>query len=101
VAFLHKSKDGIDALGLVEECHRANRPVNILISDLTIPGSMGGKELVSILRERGEKFKAIVISGYSSDPVISEYRKFGFDAYLVKPFSATDLLQAVRGLAGE
>lgn len=98
---VHLAKNGNEALAMYAECSRETSPVKILIADLTIPGSMGGRELVSILRQKGETFKAVVISGYSSDPVISDYRKYGFDAYLVKPFSATDLLAIVKKLAGD
>ncbi len=96
---VHLARDGNEALAMYAECSRDASPVKILIADLTIPGSMGGRELVGILRQKNEKFKAVVISGYSSDPVISEYKKYGFDAYLVKPFSATDLLNTVKKLA--
>lgn len=96
---VHLAKDGNEALAMYDKCSSDSSPVKILIADLTIPGSMGGRELVSILRQKDAKFKAVVISGYSSDPVISEYKKYGFNAYLVKPFSATDLLDTVKKLA--
>ncbi|HRX49328.1 MAG TPA: response regulator, partial [Spirochaetota bacterium] len=84
------------AIDIFEKKAAAGEPVNIVIADLTIPGGMGGMEAVRILREQGLPFRAIVISGYSTDPVISEYKSYGFDSYLVKPFSAEDLLKAVN-----
>ena len=91
-----QAADGNEAIDIFEKRAAAGEPVNIVIADLTIPGGMGGMEAVRILREQGLPFKAIVISGYSTDPVISEYKSYGFDSYLVKPFSAEDLLKAVN-----
>lgn len=91
-----QAADGNEAIDIFERRAATGEPVNIVIADLTIPGGMGGMEAVRILREQGLPFKAIVISGYSTDPVISDYQSYGFDAYLVKPFSAEDLLKAVN-----
>lgn len=91
-----QAADGNEAIDIFEKKASAGEPVDIVIADLTIPGGMGGMEAVRILREQGVPFKAIVISGYSTDPVISEYGSYGFDGYLVKPFSAEDLLKAVN-----
>ena len=64
---------------------------NAAILDLTIPGKMGGKEACEILRNSGIKVPIFAASGYSSDPVITTPRKFGFDNSLAKPFSINEL----------
>jgi DNA-binding NarL/FixJ family response regulator len=51
----------------------------VVILDLTIPGGMGGKEAVQKLREIDPHEKAIVSSGYSTDSVVADFRRFGFD----------------------
>lgn len=94
-AVIIQASDGNEAIDIFEKRASAGEPVDVVIADLTIPGGMGGMEAVRILRQEGTPFKAIVISGYSTDPVIADFRNFGFDAYLVKPFSADDLLKAV------
>ena len=65
--------------------------VRCVIMDLTIPGGMGGKETIRNLREFDEQVKVIVSSGYSNDPIMSDYKKYGFDGVLPKPFSINDL----------
>lgn len=97
-AHIIQATDGNEAIDIFEKRAAAGDPVNIVIADLTIPGGMGGMEAVRILREEGTPFRAIVISGYSTDPVIGDFRNYGFDAYLVKPFSAEDLLNTVSSL---
>lgn len=90
------ASEGSEGIKLFDEQTASGKPVDCIVADLTIPGGMGGKEAVELLRSRGGNFKAIVTSGYSSDPVISRYREFGFDAYITKPFSIHDLLALIR-----
>ncbi len=40
--------------------------------------------------EQGTNAKVIVSSGYSYDPVMSEFKSFGFAEALVKPFTTDD-----------
>jgi len=88
--------EGSEAIDLFEQMTESGKPVDLIIADLTIPGGMGGMEAIRIIREQGVPFKAIVISGYSNDPVMSDYKSYGFDAYLAKPFSSADLLSVVK-----
>jgi two-component system, cell cycle sensor histidine kinase and response regulator CckA len=90
------ASEGNEAIELFEKITSSGKTVDLIIADLTIPGGMGGMEAIRIIREQGLAFKAIVISGYSNDPVISDYKNYGFDAYLVKPFTSHELLAAVK-----
>jgi DNA-binding NarL/FixJ family response regulator len=63
---------------------------------LTIPGELGGKKTVEMLRELDPDAKVIVSSGYSDDPVMSRFREYGFDGVLVKPYKVADLAEAIR-----
>ncbi|HEY3416916.1 MAG TPA: response regulator, partial [Armatimonadota bacterium] len=83
--------DGHAALAQYREAMSANRPFDIVIADLTIPGGMGGKETISQLRALDPAVCAIVTSGYSNDPVMADYTTFGFQGMLVKPFKVDDL----------
>ncbi|GAB4313404.1 MAG: hypothetical protein Kow0069_14450 [Promethearchaeota archaeon] len=80
--------DGAKALELVESTRR-NFVAAIL--DLTMPGSMGGKELAWRLKQFAPNLPLIVTSGYSEDPVLTRYEQHGFDGYLAKPFSLDQL----------
>lgn len=88
--------DGSEAIDLFEKMASLEQPIELIIADLTIPGGMGGLEAIRIIREQGLPFKAIVISGYSNDPVMSDYKNYGFDAYIAKPFTSEDLLAVVK-----
>ena len=47
---------------------------------------MGGKEAMETLLQIDPKVKAIASSGYSDDPVMAEFHKFGFSAIIPKPY---------------
>lgn len=90
------SVDGTEAIDLYRQAFVAGEPYRAVIMDLTIPGGMGGKEAVGLLKEIDPGVKAIVSSGYSNDPVMAEYEKYGFSGIIIKPYKASDLVGAVK-----
>lgn len=72
----------------------------LAILDLTIPGGMGGREAVSALKNLDPQMKAIVSSGYSSDPILSRFKDYSFDGCLSKPFTVSDLARIARSVLG-
>ena len=66
--------------------------------DLTIPGGMGGKETVKKLREIDPTAKVIAFSGYSNDPIFTDFKEFGFDGVLSKPFSIEEFMQTIESV---
>ncbi len=88
-----------DGRQTVEEYQKAiaeNRTFDLVIMDLTIPGGVGGLETLKMLREINPAVKAIVSSGYSTDPVIANYRDFGFIAVAVKPYKINEMGELIR-----
>ncbi|MCD6534833.1 MAG: PAS domain S-box protein [Deltaproteobacteria bacterium] len=68
----------------------------LVIMDLTIPGGLGGRETIKLLKEFDPQVKAVVSSGYANDPVVAEYEKYGFCGFLNKPYIIEDLLQLLK-----
>jgi two-component system, cell cycle sensor histidine kinase and response regulator CckA len=79
----------------------SGRPFDVVIMDITIPGGMGGKEAVQKLIEVDPKVKAIVSSGYSNDPIMADYSKYGFKAIMAKPYKLEVLSKALKLLIEE
>jgi two-component system, cell cycle sensor histidine kinase and response regulator CckA len=80
----------------------ADAPIDLVIIDLTIPGGLGGRETVGKLCEMDPCARAIVSSGYSSDPVMANYSDYGFDGAVAKPVDIQELADTVeRALKGD
>jgi two-component system, cell cycle sensor histidine kinase and response regulator CckA len=69
--------------------------------DLTIPGGMGGREAISVLRKFDPGVKAIVSSGYSSDLAMADFRKHGFRGMVAKPYDISELASVIRNVLAE
>ena len=72
------SFDGKDAVEKYVSADKSGNPFDIVVMDLTIPGGIGGKEAVKKLLAIDPEAKAIVCSGYSTDPVMAHYNDYGF-----------------------
>jgi PAS domain S-box-containing protein len=90
--------DGQQAIDLYRSAKEAGKPFDLVVMDLTIPGGMGGKEAISILRDYDPGVRAIVSSGYSSDLAMSDFRKHGFRGMVAKPYDVTELASVIRSV---
>jgi len=93
--------DGATAVVAYEEAQKNGEPFRLVIMDLTVPGGMGGKEAMGKLLKLDPHVRAIVSSGYSSDPVLSSYRAHGFRGMVPKPYKLTDLSRTIRAVLEE
>ena len=89
------AEDGDRAVELYRRAMEAGEPFDVVVLDLTIPGGMGGAKAVEVLLELDPDVKAIVSSGYSTDPVMAEHEKHGFKGVLTKPYSLQELSRAL------
>ena len=56
---------------------------------------MGGLDTIKKLMERDPSVRTIVSSGYSKDPVMIDFRRYGFIGALAKPYTKKDLGDAL------
>ena len=87
--------DGEQAVTLFGQARLSGRPFDLVIVDLTIPGGMGGLEATEKMRALDPDLKAIVSSGYSTDPIMANFRDHGFISVLTKPYRLKDLKEAL------
>jgi CheY-like chemotaxis protein len=89
------ASDGVEAVELYEQAEKSGEAFDVVIMDLTIPGGAGGKETVQRLLKIYPDSKAIVSSGYSDDPIIANYKDYGFKAVVEKPYSINELTRTI------
>ena len=88
---VESAEEGIKAIDLYKRAIKSGQPFNFVILDIVIPNGMGGKETIQNLLKIDPEIKAIVSSGYSDDPIMSDYSRYGFSGMLAKPFQIEDL----------
>jgi CheY-like chemotaxis protein len=95
------AKDGEEGVGIYEKAITRNRPFDAVIMDLTVPGGMGGKEGIRELKRLDPDARVIVSSGYSGNPVMSEFREYGFAGVVQKPYRIEDLGEVLAKVIAE
>lgn len=90
------ARDGKDALEQYGKALNAGEPFDVVIMDLTVPGGMGGEETIEHLLKIDPDVCAIVSSGYSNDPVMSDYKTYGFKGVITKPYTVEELNDILR-----
>ena len=73
-----------------------NKKFDCVILDLTIPGDIGGNELLEELRKFDKDIKAIISSGYSNNTILSNYKNYGYSGALSKPFHIEDVSRIIE-----
>ncbi len=84
---VHEAENGEAALELLA----AGQPLDLLVTDLTMPG-MGGRELAERVRDSRPEVGVVFISGYAAD--IARLDSVPAAIFLAKPFTPADLLKA-------
>ena len=95
---IDSAADGKEAIEKYSKALNSVDPFEYVIMDLTIPGGMGGKEAVGKLLDIDPEAKILVSSGFSNDPVMSDFREYGFKGVLTKPYTIKDLKHAINSL---
>jgi PAS domain S-box-containing protein len=85
------ASNGEEAIEIYRNAVQEGRPFSAVITDLTVRGGMGGRETAEKLLDNDPAVRMIVFSGYSDDPVTSNFRDYGFKGFLCKPCQIEEL----------
>jgi PAS domain S-box-containing protein len=89
------AKEGKEALDMYRKGLENGQKYAAVIMDLTVPGGMGGKETIQELKKLDPEAKAIVSSGYATDPILANFTEYGFDAMVPKPYEVKQLAETL------
>ena len=87
-----RASSGPDALALIDK----QTNIDLLFTDMVMPGGMTGAELADEARRRIPNLKVLYTSGYTSTIVFDNELLTHFDDILNKPYRQEDLAQSVR-----
>jgi signal transduction histidine kinase len=90
------ASSGVEALRVWDE-HRGQ--IDLLLTDMIMPGGMTGNELAAGLKKRQPNLKVIFTSGYSAELVGKDMGK-GTTAFLPKPYQPQQVARLVREVLG-
>ncbi len=90
------AQNGEEAITLYRQAMELKRPFDAVILDLAIPDGIGGKEVLRELIGIDPHVKAIISSGYLNDPVIKNFKEYGFMDMLTKPYETNELNTKLR-----
>ena len=97
--FVVVASEGREAIATYTRAFKDEEKFNLIIVDLTIPGGMGGLETFERLKELDPQIKAVVSSGYSTDPIMANYLDYGFIGAIPKPFTIDGVKKCLEMVA--
>jgi len=88
--------EAVSGRNALEVWEQANRPVDLLVTDMVMPGGIMGGELAERLVEKCPSLKVIYTSGYSPGMAGKDISLLEGRNFLPKPYSIGKLAQFVR-----
>lgn len=86
-----KAKSHGEGRELYRLAEQEKEPFALIIMDLTMRGDEPGETAIRRWKQDYPEVRAVISSGYTKDPVIEEYWKYGFAGAMAKPYSLEDL----------
>jgi len=80
------ARDGSETVALYREAKDKGQPFSAVILDLNVADGKGAKETITELLQIDPQVKAVLTTGYSDDPIVSELSKHGFSAAVAVPY---------------
>jgi PAS domain S-box-containing protein len=89
-------REGGEAIEIYKKAKAAGVPFDVILMDLTVPGGLGAQETLDRLRKFDPAVRTVVSSGYSTNPVITNYADFGFNGAVCKPYQSKELVKVLQ-----
>ncbi|MBP1967318.1 response regulator [Paenibacillus aceris] len=92
---IEKAENGREALEMVERLQP-----DVVVTDIQMP-FMNGLQLAEAIRERFPTIKLIILTGHDEFEYAQRAIKLHIDEYVLKPFSAQELINALLKVKGQ
>ncbi len=92
------AKDGTEAVEFYRKGKEEGRPFDLVIFDLTVSGGMSGLEALQKLIKIDPDINGVVSSGYTDNPIMSDFQKHGFAGRIAKPYRIEEFSQTIATL---
>jgi PAS domain S-box-containing protein len=83
--------NGDDAVNAYKKSLDAGQPFDIVLLDLIVDEGRGGKDAVHDILGVDKDACVVISTGYVSDPVVVDYKKYGFKGVITKPYNIAEL----------
>lgn len=90
------TRNGSEAIEAYRKAMEENHQFDFVLFDISVPGGIGGAEAFREILALDPFAKGIVASGYANDPIMANYRDYGFSSVVAKPFFLKELTDAVE-----
>jgi two-component system cell cycle sensor histidine kinase/response regulator CckA len=85
------AQEGAEAIHQFRLAWQEGEPFDAVILDLTVPGGWGAKETIGGLQQIDPKVKVVVSSGFTDDPLKTDFLEYGFSGFMPKPYNLSQL----------
>jgi PAS domain S-box-containing protein len=89
-----EAAEGPSALRILD----SDAHLDLLISDIGLPGGMNGRQLADAAREKRPSLRVLFITGYAENSVLQRSTALYDYEVLTKPFTINDLEEKVHGI---
>ena len=93
----YKTLQASDAMSAIRILDRANR-IDLLISDVGLPGGMNGRQLADAVREQRPGLQVLFITGFAESAAVGDGSMEPGMEVLTKPFSLDVLAAKVKAM---
>ncbi len=95
VVLTRRGEETIDAFRLQS---LTGKPFDAVILDLTVKGGLGGREVIRLLMIIDPDVRALISTGLMNDPIVENYRAYGFCGLIPKPYTVEELSETLENV---
>lgn len=85
------SQEGSEAINIYQQAMNSEQSFSAVILDLHVKEGLNGIETIKVLKVVDPQVKAILSSGFTTDPVMTYFQEYGFQGILPKPYKMKDI----------